>query len=258
MYKLIVRLLDDWEIKGMINGYSMSKLVNFNNFSDVTGSGCKLLIQDEYNGLIKLNDIVKKIVLPELKEWEFGKQVSLWEDTNGLKGYIEYLDISKATCVESLCCLGFDRLGIFTEEGCKIRLNKNLKKIDDKAFFGAKIKSINIEETEDLRSIGNFSFGDTTGIKEVTLGEKLTHLGYEAFNGSDIERLTVKSNGLELDLSEFVGMDKLKSLDIRHCVLVGHSKYTIEKLNRIQSLEEILIDKCYKTMNLGLNNIKFV
>lgn len=81
-------------------------------------------------------------------------------------------------------------LGADTKNGVNIILPEGLVGIGYKAFYYAKINSINIPST--LKYIGTEAFSDAE-LKNINLNEGLEFIGLKSFYGSEIESLTLPS-----------------------------------------------------------------
>lgn len=254
---MYARVLDDWEITSLLDGYNNSKVVKFNKLCTVSGSGYSLKIIKDSVGLIEVHKEIKKIVLPELGENEFGSRVRLKELSKNISSLIEVLDLSKASCIDSVDYLGFADLGKASEDGCIVRLNKEIETIHSKAFIKAKLKSINLNDLKGLKEIGDLCFSDVIGLNEIELGDKLKYLGYAVFAGSSLKRLKIKSD-MEITWSSFLGARELESLDIRGCKLREMTMQDKIGLDKLVNLKEVIINKEYEDLGLKINGAKII
>ena len=239
---MYTRIVDDWEVYSLLNGYNTSKILKFNKMSAVTGNGYTLKIVNDNDGLIELTNIVKKMVLPELSGIEFGTNIRIKDINKSCIQYIELFDISKLKDIESIDYLGAFEIGSLSEKGCSIKLNENIKELHSKAFMKARIESINIKDLKRLERIGDFVFSEVTSIERFELGESIRELGYGVFAGSSLKELIIHGD-MEFDWNTLAGARNLELLDIREC-----------KIKKMNDKDKLILDKLVKLEKIAVNN----
>lgn len=107
-------------------------------------------------------------------------------------GYYYLKEISMSDTVKEIGQAAFWRqssadLGITTS----VKLSQNLEKIEEKAFEGADILSVELPDS--VREIGDYAFHKCYNLRSITIGEKshLEYVGCEAFEDSPFDSGTI-------------------------------------------------------------------
>ena len=116
----------------------------------------------------------------------------------------------------------------------KVKLPKNLKTINNDAFYISGISGIVFPETlesigyesfascygltsivlpNSVTSLGSYCFNSCNNIREVNLSESLTSISSNSFNGCDIRELTLPSNIITVNSSAFSSNNKLAKIN---------------------------------------------
>ena len=116
----------------------------------------------------------------------------------------------------------------------KVKLPKNLKTINNDAFYNSGISGIVFPETlesigyesfascygltsivlpNSVTSLGSYCFNSCNNIREVNLSESLTSISSNSFNGCDIRELTLPSNIITVNSSAFSSNNKLAKIN---------------------------------------------
>jgi hypothetical protein len=118
----------------------------------------------------------------------------------------------------------------------EVKLSPNMSMINARAFYNCESLE-RIEIPEYIFKIEEMAFYNCKNLKEVILDEGLIRIGYDAFQNSGIETITIPSSVKYLDDYAFCGCELLRQIDI----------YSDEVI-----MNECLVDMCPSLVEINI------